>query len=204
MFKDVWDYNRRPYYENTQWLAWWDATFCFLLQLYIFADKYSVDQLRDDILSAVMGHTLACDFWPRLTDATLICTTHEHLPLTAHFTRFLSTTMAYTITTNHKYKYACRAISDELPPSFLMEVMLRQSCVVERLQGDLGTVEHVFEDEVPNSCVFHEHRTRNKDQCRQRLATCGHIFIGIIDACSAEAKKMVAEPAPSTPVQEKE
>ena len=52
------------YYNNPIWISSYQHISMSLLKLYIFADKYSVDQLRDDILSALMGYSLSWQWWP--------------------------------------------------------------------------------------------------------------------------------------------
>jgi hypothetical protein len=70
------------------------------------------------------------------------------------------------------------------------------------LQSSTDGARYEFTSYDSDSCSFHEHANHTLSQCRQRLSNCGHMFSSIINACSQEAKKMVAQPAPSTPVQE--
>jgi hypothetical protein len=61
---DELDYQTRPlsgsqrrklYYENEMWTDKYRMGVVSNLRLYIFADKYSVHQLRDDIMTAMLG-----------------------------------------------------------------------------------------------------------------------------------------------------
>ena len=188
MDQDVDVLNQR-YYENPDWLAWHEATLISLLLLYIFADKYSVHQLRDDIMSAAMGHVLAWNWWPGLAHLTLINKACEHLPSTAQFLRFLTSSVAYVW--DRADDDTCRRFLAEMPQSFLVEVMIIQAHLIAQLHSLTG-VSGALEEDIPNSCTFHEHLVRDQDQCRQRLASCGHVFTGILNACAKEAEKTLA------------
>jgi hypothetical protein len=87
---------RQRYYEDADWVAWYDAVIMSLLSLYIFADKYSVTQLRDDIMSALMGHCIRWSRWPSsVSNSLLISSAYEHLPSNSNFCRFLAVLVAY-------------------------------------------------------------------------------------------------------------
>jgi hypothetical protein len=44
------------YYNNQLWMHKFDQVIFSFLRLYAFIDKYSVDQLRDDVVSSYMGY----------------------------------------------------------------------------------------------------------------------------------------------------
>jgi hypothetical protein len=52
------------YYKNKEWLTNFRSTVTSYLRLYIFADKYNVHQLRDDILTAFISQAQAWNWWP--------------------------------------------------------------------------------------------------------------------------------------------
>jgi hypothetical protein len=164
-----------------------------LLSLYIFADKYSVTQLRDDIMSALMGHCIRWSRWPSsVSNSLLISSAYEHLPSNSDFCRFLAVLVAYLWESRDEDD--SRTVLSELPPKFMVEVII--------LLSSMDGARYEFTSYDSDSCSFHEHANHTRSQCRQRLSNCGHVFSSIINACSQEAKKMVAQPAPSTPVQE--
>ncbi|ORY16108.1 hypothetical protein BCR34DRAFT_137245 [Clohesyomyces aquaticus] len=71
----------------------YEITVAFL-ELYIFADRYSVHQFRDDILSALFGYCIASRWWPD-PNVDLINNAYENLPPTAQFIRFLVIPFSY-------------------------------------------------------------------------------------------------------------
>jgi len=180
---------KRLYYENPDWLAWYEATLNSLLLLYIFADKYSVHQLRDDIMSAMLGHVLAWNFWPEITHTNAINMAYEHLPCTAQFSRFLTLSVAYLW--DGADDNASRKALAELPPSFLVDVTIAQARIIARVES-VESISDALEEDIPNSCTFHEHIVRDEVQCRQRLVNGAHVFASIINTCSKEAEKTLA------------
>ena len=82
------------FYENKVWLKHHRAMIESYFNLYIFADEYSVHQLRDDILTAMLGQAHNWDVFPHM-DEELVAAVTNHLPGSAKFTQFLALGTAF-------------------------------------------------------------------------------------------------------------
>jgi hypothetical protein len=86
--------NNNTYFKNKEWRASFQSTVTSYLRLYIFADKYNVRQLRDDIMTAFVAQVHACNWWPD-PDEELIQFTYANLPTSSKFLRFFVVSAAY-------------------------------------------------------------------------------------------------------------
>jgi hypothetical protein len=129
------------------------------LDLYIFADKYSVDQLRDDLMSALVGYCSAWAWWPDIYIRT-VNHAYANLPSSSHFIRFLVSVAVY-FWTPPKSLTEVEALK-QLDPMFTFDLMMAHGLKTQLAQvfPEDDAEAKIFKD----SCVFHEHR------CSRRAA----------------------------------
>jgi hypothetical protein len=181
------------YYKNKTWLKQYDMVTVSYLNLYIFAHRYSVDQLRDDIMTAMLGQSNSWEFFP---DPTLdhLTTAYENLPISAMFQRWMILSTAYYWVPHSGEGLMTKLRSlHEWQPNFAFEVSLAhaQMLQVKRDRGDDLAYDH--QEEIPNSCVFHEHVVRNQGECRDRIKHRANIFAELIIACAKDGVAMVKQ-----------
>jgi hypothetical protein len=173
----------RLYWKNDEWLQQYNDCTTSLTKLYIFADRYAVHQLRDNIMTAICGRALAWDWWPD-PDEDFLRLAYDNLPASCQLIRFFvieQATLGITsgdVETNMKNLHSWNS-------EFYMQVtmlMAKRLEAVDNRKREADIVE--FEDLLPNSCAVHEHMVLDKDACRERLANRMHIFKGLLDACS--------------------
>jgi hypothetical protein len=168
----------KRFYDNDEWQSRYVGVIEAFLHLYIFADKYSVDQLRDDLMSALLGYCSAWNWWPDIYVKT-VNHAHANLPSSSHFIRFLVSVAVY-FWTPPKSPTKVEALK-QLDPMFTFDLMMGHGLKTQHAQlfpGDNAGAE-AFED----SCVFHVHRVFGKESCRERLGGSASIFKGLADAC---------------------
>jgi hypothetical protein len=73
---------------NKAWLNWYNMAKVLYLNLYIFADKCSFHQVRDDIMTAMLGQAKTW-FWYNDPTETLISTAYDKLPSSVKFRRWI-------------------------------------------------------------------------------------------------------------------
>jgi hypothetical protein len=76
------------YFEDAQWKKNYLMAQTSSLNLFIFADKYSVHQLRDDIITALLGQANTWR-WSPDPNQELITKAYDNLPETAKFHKFM-------------------------------------------------------------------------------------------------------------------
>jgi hypothetical protein len=81
-------------FESAEWINNYRATVVSYLRRYIFADKYNIHQLRDDIMAAVIAQVRAWNWWPD-PDKELIQFAYANLPKSSKFLRFLVLSAVY-------------------------------------------------------------------------------------------------------------
>jgi hypothetical protein len=183
---------QKLFYENKAWLICDRHYTRTMTQLYIFADKYSVYQLSDDIISAMMGFNVAWSAYPD-PEVPLINLAYANLPRTAPLICYIVLSVVYYWVTDLK-THSVEEI-EKLPPQYLVDVMVaqaqrqnsRRELVAEHPQCE--TLPDMPMDCFTDSCAFHEHLVYDRAACRQRLAN-AHIFTGLIEACMKEAEKL--------------
>jgi hypothetical protein len=173
---------RQHFHYNKAWIAEHNKILMAFLRLYVFADKYLVNQLQDDIMSALQGRALSLDWWPDPV-ADIVDTAYDNLPVSSPFKRFLVQPWAYWLDPTDISAVELHAMRD-LHPGFLFDAMLFQSqrasnwaCRKRDLFLEAGKM-------MPNSCIWHDHTVLSKEDCRKRLAKNVHIFTGLFDACT--------------------
>ncbi|KAF2005383.1 hypothetical protein P154DRAFT_518510 [Amniculicola lignicola CBS 123094] len=176
--------------KDVNWLKKYNRLVMVLLKLYIFADQYSVHQLRDDIMTALVANSIACGWWPD-PEADIIDLAYDSLPKASTFRRFLLEPWAFFWSREEATPEALEGLKN-LHSEFLVEWGMMQT---KRLwsKGD-GTTGKL----VSNSCKYHEHRLLDDVECRKRLIWNTHIFKGLIESCREEVNR-VREEAPSAP-----
>ncbi|KAF2181761.1 hypothetical protein K469DRAFT_588473, partial [Zopfia rhizophila CBS 207.26] len=119
------------YGGNEEWISKYYQLLEGLLDVYIFADKYSVDELRDDVITATYGYCAAYDWYPD-PEVSLITKSYEHLPPCSKFTQFLLHVASFLWKPTRCSPVAIEAAKD-LPPDFVFDLMIMQS---ERLDTE--------------------------------------------------------------------
>ncbi|KAF2823787.1 hypothetical protein CC86DRAFT_457428 [Ophiobolus disseminans] len=168
------DTRAKMYYHDKTWQENYRMMLESYLNVFVFADQYTVHQLRDDILTAMVGQAHTWEWFPDL-DEDLLTSAYDRLPNSAQFIRFLvlSTTYCWVADTD------CVARTELLRqwnPDFAFEEEYA-SCFDEDLR----------------SCAMHEHLVLDKDQCRERMKNKTHVFAELIDACAKDSVSMVQE-----------
>jgi hypothetical protein len=152
-----------------------------LLELYIFADKYSVHQLRDDILTALFYNMIDWEAAPAVSpDITNLA--YDKLPPSSPFLRYLVHSQAYFGRVSELDRPAIDGLRDH-HPDYIFDLMMAQSLRIDNYNDDKKGI--AFHDRVgmANSCVFHEHLVFCMADCRKRMRDGDHIFLDLINGC---------------------
>ncbi|KAF2115019.1 hypothetical protein BDV96DRAFT_646874 [Lophiotrema nucula] len=181
------EYRARPWVNkevfshlNDSWLANFGDVVRQFLYLYIFADKYCVDQLRDDAITALCGVSVASNWWlDPVVD--IIYKAYEKLPRSNAFDRFLLESFAYIWSPQEWTESQLDTLKD-LHPQFLADWGLLQTMRLDKKYPN-ETLPKKSRESLINSCKFHEHKALDESQCRERLAKNAHIFLGLLEAC---------------------
>jgi hypothetical protein len=170
---------RKRFYNNDEWLSRYARVIEAFLDLYIFADKYSVDQLRDDLMSALAGYCLAWRWWPDIyVNLTVVNHAYANLPSCSRLIRYLVSTMVYMSWIPSNAPTEVEALK-QVDPMFTFDIMMGHAL---KRQGAREFPESTA-DGLKDSCVFHEHRVFGKESCRERLGGSASIFKGLANAC---------------------
>lgn len=180
----------RRFHKNPTWQATYQETVKALVRLYIFADRYSIPQLRDDVMSTYIGYCISYGLYPDPEDIEVIDLAYSKLPATALLSRYF---VLSTI-----YFWAPVKITlesgklERLHPGFTLDVMTAQALRGQPPEAGetdaTKTVPQLAKYGLRNSCVFHEHQSLDESQCRHRLTHSKFIFDGLLDACVKEAE----------------
>lgn len=135
-----------------------------LLYLAIFADKYSVTQLRDDILTALFIYSFHWNAFPAASPS-LTKVAYENLPASSQFLKFLAYSTAYTWNTsafvdNYEQETEVMRLHH---PGFWLQV---SKVLAQRINGSLPWE---ASRGLPDSCRFHEHEERDMSECMDRI-----------------------------------
>jgi hypothetical protein len=171
-------YEEKPYLKNKKWDENMKKFHLSLAELFIFADKYSVPQLRDDVVTAFVGQCWKWDAFPAGNNKALILLTATNLPASSMLKEFFACCIAWV-----------GLVQDEMRDIKGMMRSLRELDCNASKSPQIGVF---LEEHIPNACVFHDHEHLNEDQCRKRIASRPQIFTAILDAC---AKAVMTEPA---------
>ncbi|KAI4663655.1 uncharacterized protein J4E78_004071 [Alternaria triticimaculans] len=183
---------KRLCFYNPEWLDNYLLLLLSFLRLYIFADKYDVPQLRDDVLTALIAQSTTWSWWPG-PQKKLIKFTYANLPPSSKFTRFLVLSTAYTWfwrpeDCSATKLRALKEANEDL--AFDVAVVQIQRLKDEKSSKDMPSR---LKDALPNSCALHDH-LHNAEMCRERIYNQPHIFTGLIEMCAQDALRMAKEP----------
>jgi hypothetical protein len=182
-------------YGNSEWLDNYQLMLGSFLRLYIFADKYNVPQLRDDVLTALVMQSIAWNWFPDI-ERDLLTFAYANLPPSSKFIRFLVLTTAYGwLSSPGKSCATTLRTMKEMHEDFAFDVAVVQA---ERCKDMLWPeakegAQFWSADAMPHSCVLHEHLVHVKEQCRKRIRDHSHIFAALIDTCTQNALGMTEE-----------
>lgn len=149
-----------------------------LLDLYIFADKYSIHQLRDDIVTALFYNMIDWEAAPEVTPE-ITNLAYENLPPSSPFLRYLVYIQAYFGSVSDLEKSAVDELRDH-HPEFIFDLMMAQCRRIDNHHNPkLGIA---FDDRVgmANSCIFHEHLVLPMTDCRNRMRDCDDLFLDLL------------------------
>lgn len=178
------------YCNDERWLPKSKAFYRSVARLFILADKYSVPQLRDDILTALVGQCWKWNWWPDEDElASLI---YDSLPASFKFVKFLACSIAWVgmIFGDEDPAQKMEAIR-ELNPDLAFEIGLNYAVKARGQKALKMSVDN--SDPILNSCLFHDHTHSTEEQCRKRIASKPHVFTAILDACAKEALSLSME-----------
>lgn len=176
------------FFTNTTWLKNVNSLNMSIARLYLFADRYSVPQLRDDILTALVGQSWKWDWWPEL-EKDFVDLLYGNLPGSSKLLKFIafSTTWVYIASSDGgDAAYKMQSLRSQ-NPDLAFEVGLVLAAKVQEHSSTQEPVPVHISDNLENSCLFHEHAVFDEKECRQRIAARPHIFTAILEACLEEA-----------------
>ena len=180
----------KRFHNNPTWHATYQEVVKSLVRLYIFAHKYSIDQLRDDVMSTYMGYCVSYGLYPDPDDVDIIELAYANLPTTSLLSRYFVLSTVYFWTPIKATLESGKL--ERLHRRFVLDVMTTQA---QRGQppnkGESSAtklVPNLARYGLKNSCVFHEHLSTSEQDCRYRMATSKFIFDGMLDACVKEAE----------------
>lgn len=185
---------RDLYRDKDEWTKNADEFYIGLTELYILADKYSVPQLRDDVVTAFVGQCWKWSWWPTEDDKALILLMATNLPASSKLRKFLACSIAWVgipqLDSNPEHimrslRELDSDLAHEIGVTYAMKVHEADTKRTYQVSTDL-------DDHLLNACMFHDHAHLDSGQCRERIASRPHIFTAILDAC---AKAVWTKPA---------
>ncbi|KAI4609514.1 hypothetical protein J4E83_008684 [Alternaria metachromatica] len=180
------------YHANPEWIHGYRLSLLSFLRLYIFADKYNVPQLRDDILTAMIAQSHAWNWWPDI-ERELMKSAYANLPPSSKFIRLLVLSTAYCWLLEPETCSATRMRTMmEMNAEFAFEVIVVQNQMLKNSRSS-GGLPLWLEDAVPDSCTLHEHLVQDAAQCRKRIRDQSHILTGLIEMCAADVVGITKE-----------
>ncbi|KAI4928972.1 hypothetical protein J4E85_005594 [Alternaria conjuncta] len=181
------------YHTNPEWINGWRLSLLSFLRLYIFADKYNVPQLRDDVLTAMVAQSNAWNWWPDI-DRELLDSAYANLPPSSKFIRLFVLSTAYCWLPELETCSATRIRTMmEMNEEFAFEVIVVQNQMLKDNMSS-GGLPLWMEDAVPDSCTLHEHLVQEAKQCRKRIRDQPYIFTGLIEMCAQDALGRTKKP----------
>ncbi|KAI4639051.1 hypothetical protein J4E93_009541 [Alternaria ventricosa] len=183
---------RSLYHTDPEWINGYRLSLLSFLRLYVFADKYNVPQLRDDVLTAMIAQSNAWNWWPDI-DRELLDSAHENLPPSSKFIRLFVLSTAYCWLLQPETCSATRIRTMmEMNEEFAFDVIVVQNQMLKDKISSEG-MPLWLEDAVPNSCVLHEHRVQDAEKCRKRIRDQSQIFTGLIEMCAQDVLGITKE-----------
>jgi hypothetical protein len=182
----------KRFHKNPSWQSQYQEVVKALVRLYIFADRYCIPQLRDDVMSTYIGYCISYGLYPDPDDVEIIDLAYSKLPATAMLSRY------FVLSTIYFWSPAKLTLEsgklERLHPGFTLDVMTAQAQRGQPPQKDeteaTKIVPHLAKYGLANSCVFHEHQNMDEVHCRHRLAHKKFIFDGLLAACVREAESI--------------
>lgn len=163
------------------------------LNLYIFADKYSIHQLRDDIITDLLGQANTWCWSPDVNQA-LLTKAYKNLPESAKFHQYMIHCTAHGWLAEPDQDLAVRLHPlMERQPTFVFEVSLAQGQIIQKCSKNRDGRYYMFSDCIKDSCYSNEHLVYDKSACRKRIRTKAHLFAELIHACAKDGVAMAKE-----------
>ncbi|KAI4678052.1 uncharacterized protein J4E88_006570 [Alternaria novae-zelandiae] len=183
--------------ENSELINGYRLSLLSFLRLYVFADKYNVPQLRDDVLTALTAQSISWCWWPDI-ERELMESAYAALPSSSKFIRLLVLSTAYCWLSQPGTSSATKMRAmKEMNEEFAFEVMVVQNQRLkdgESLEGMPSEgMPFWLEEAMPDSCTLHEHLARDAAKCRERICDQPYIFTGLIEMCAQDALSMAKE-----------
>ena len=144
------------YYADESWTENVSEFYLGLTELYILADKYSVPQLRDDVVTAFVGQCWRWDSWPDEDDEALILLMATNLPAISKLRKFLACSIAWVgllgipEQSMRSLRKLDSDLAHEIGVAYAMKVYEAEAKSIYEISIDLA-------DHLPNACVFHDH-----------------------------------------------
>ena len=153
-----------------------------MARLFVFANRYSVPQLRDDVLTAFIGQCWKWCWWPE-EDSDLVNLIYNNMPASSQFSRLPACSTAWTgfYPSTGDVARKMRSLQD-LSPDLALQVGITYAEKVQLANGKFE-ISVRLDDNLPNACPFRDHAVLDKEQCQKCIATRSHVFTAILDAC---------------------
>ncbi|KAF2823786.1 hypothetical protein CC86DRAFT_384336 [Ophiobolus disseminans] len=185
----------KRFHNNPAWHATYQEVVESLVRLYLFAQKYSIDQLQDDVMSTYMGYCVSYGLYPDPDDVDIIELAYANLPATSPLSRYFVLSTVYFWTPVRATLESGKL--GRLHKRFILDVMTAQA---QRGQppnkGENSAtklVPNLARYGLENSCTFHEHKSTSEQDCRCRMTNSKFIFDSLLDACVKEAQLKVSK-----------
>lgn len=124
---DVKEFSADGHVESSEWREKYRSFVLSLLPLFIFADKYDVPQLLDDIITALVIRGRSWHWWPD-SDTELVAAMHGNLPKTSTFAKMIACCAAiYWLPEKGEDEASRVRLLHEMHPDFVFNVALVQA-----------------------------------------------------------------------------
>jgi hypothetical protein len=181
------------YFEDTQWKKNHLMVQTSSLNLFIFADKYSVHQLRDHVITALLGQANTWH-WSPDPNQELITKAYDNLPESAKFHKFMVHCTAHWWLAEPGQDLAARMRSlVEWSPASAFGVSHVPARIIQKCSKESDGRYYHLADCIDDSCFFHEHLVHDETGCRERFRNKTHVFAELIDACAKDGVSMAQE-----------
>lgn len=169
-----------PYLADPVWLTRYGLTLVVAARLYIFAHKYRVVQLEDDIVTALFVQSYAWgDWWPD-PEAEVVALIYSSLPRDCDLTRLLVHCSAFLWATEDCCRDRIQILRD-MHTDFMFDVCVLMANALKGHENFKYTRPTYFEDGTRDSCEFRGHLPLDKASCRKRITNYPHIFTALIE-----------------------
>jgi hypothetical protein len=187
------DERHKTYFLDECWKKNYQMAFMSYLELYIFADKYAIHQLRDDILTALIAQG-KYGGWSTDPDPVFLEAAYANLPGSAQLIQWLvCVTIYHWLHDQHDSVEVCLRSLHEANAEFAFSVNVKQTRMLQVSRNFGEDYPWMATQDLLNSCVFHEHRVLSKGSCRRRIKDKAHVVAVIIEACLKDGVAMIEE-----------